>query len=84
MSKDNAQQVEIYHRINKLRLKAGLPVRGPSGVIDPSTIKKAQTHITTLLEYRTESKYIIHMLQTTFLVLHSYPRYDNLCVNQPK
>lgn len=45
MSKANVDNVEIYHRINKLRLKAGLPVHGPTGIIDPKTIKKAQTHI---------------------------------------
>ena len=45
MSKNSSEQVEMYHRINKLRLKAGLPVRGPAGVITPKSVKKAQTII---------------------------------------
>ncbi|MBL4805221.1 MAG: hypothetical protein JKY71_10180 [Alphaproteobacteria bacterium] len=45
MNKTNSDKVEMYHRINRLRLKAGLPVHGPAGVIDPKTVKKAQAHI---------------------------------------
>ena len=46
MKKSNEQQVEIFHRINKLKLKAGLPVYdNVNGVIDPKSIKKAQAKI---------------------------------------
>lgn len=67
MSKDNAQQVEIYHRINKLRLKAGLPVRGAVAVIDTSSINKAQGHIDEKEgEYTNEVKTVLEKLSESW------------------
>jgi len=48
-------------------LQAGLPVRGPSGVIDPSTIKKAQTHIDEKEgEYTDEVKIVLEKLSDSW------------------
>ncbi len=63
MNKRDKEEVEIYHRINKLRLKAGLPVRGPNGIIDPKKIKKAQIRIDSKEdEYTDEVKDVLEKL----------------------
>lgn len=67
MSKSN-QQTEIFHRINKLKLKAGLPVYDSvHGVIQPNKIKKAQEIIDKKEEeYPVEVKGVLSKLQESW------------------
>ena len=46
MSKNSNSKVEIYKRLNKLKLKAGIPLNEAiDGYIDPSMVKRAQGKI---------------------------------------
>lgn len=43
---DSDKKVEVYHRANKLKLKAGASLHETEGYIDPHSIKRAQAVIT--------------------------------------
>lgn len=66
MSEDNkAPKVEIYNRINRLKLKAGGSATGGPGKLDPSTIDRANTVIQKMSEmYPDEIKKSLEELDT--------------------
>lgn len=43
MSDSDNKKVEVYHRVNKLKLKAGAHLHDGPGYIDPHAIERAQT-----------------------------------------
>lgn len=68
MSTNKNSNVEIYHRINKLKLKAGLPVYDSvHGVIQPKQVQKAQQIIDEKEEeYPIEVKDVLTKLQDSW------------------
>ncbi len=44
-SENEKDQIEVYNRVNKLKLKAGAGLHDGAGYIDPHTIDRAQTVI---------------------------------------
>ncbi len=67
MSKNN-HDIEIFHRINKLKLKAGLPVfDNVHGVISPESVNKAQEIINEKeSEYPIEVADVLKNLQSSW------------------
>ena len=68
MSTNKSSSVEVYHRINKLKLKAGLPVYDSvHGVIQPKKVQKAQEIIDQKEEeYPMEVKDVLGKLQESW------------------
>jgi len=44
-NKENDDEVEVYHRVNKLKLKAGANLHDGEGFIDTKAVERAQTVI---------------------------------------
>jgi len=68
MMSDSNKKVEVYNRVNKLKLKAGIPLDSDEiGHIDPAAIKKAQTVIDTKEEnYAQEIEKVLVQLDSTW------------------
>jgi hypothetical protein len=64
----NDKKVELYHRINKLKIKAGLSARSQAqGVISPAKVKKAQEAIDAKeQEYPIEVENLLEKLENSW------------------